>query len=57
MNLAEVWQSLEEDTSIPEVSGRVQRRIGANRPTEFLPRSGDALKESNADPSGLGEFG
>ena len=36
MNLAEVWQSLEEDTSIPEVSGRVQRRIGPTGRRNFF---------------------
>ena len=36
MNLAEVWQRLEEDTRISEVSGRVQRRIGPTGRRDFF---------------------
>ena len=36
MNLVEVWQRLEEDTRIAEVSGRVQRRIGPTGRRNFF---------------------
>ena len=36
MNLMEVWQRLEEDTRISEVSGRVQRRIGPTGRRNFF---------------------
>ena len=57
MNLAEVWEHLEEDTRIAGVSGRVQRRIGPTGRRDFFLGLEMPLKAPHVDSPGCGGFG